>query len=88
MVNYVSPPPPYPRSISQYSRMPSYAYQIYDTCSINNLMMPPRPGTVMNPPLPTLPSNQHYSDGISTIDAHSSDFGQYFGTFGPLHHHM
>ena len=83
MVKYVPPPPPYPRSISQYSHTPSYAFQNYDTCSVNSLMMPPRPGIVMIPPPPPITSNKQNSDGVSAINAYSGYVGQYFDTFGP-----
>lgn len=50
--------------------------------------MPPRPGTVMILSRSPVPLNQQHYDGVSAIDAHSGDFGQYFGTFGPPYHLM
>ena len=89
MVNYIPPSPPYPRSITQYSQTLSYPFQNYDTCSVNNAIMPPRPETVMiSPPPPRHPSNQQNSDSVSAIDAQSGDVRQYFGTFGPSFQHM
>mmetsp|Transcript_24661 Transcript_24661/g.28405 ORF Transcript_24661/g.28405 Transcript_24661/m.28405 type:complete len:122 (-) Transcript_24661:238-603(-) len=49
--------------------------------------MPPWSGTAMIPPPPLFPPNQQKSDGVSAIDTHSGDIGQYFGTFGPPHQH-
>ena len=67
---------------------PSDAFQNYDTRSVNTLMMPPRPGTVMILPPPQNPPNQQNSDGASAIDVHSGDVGQYLGTFGPSFQHI
>ena len=87
MVNYVPPPPNYPRSISQYANTNPYGYQNLANRSVNEFTLPPRPGAaVIQPPPPR--SLTPHPDGVSVINAHSGDVGQYFGNFGPPHPQM
>ena len=87
MVNYVPPPPSYPRSISQYAHTAPYGYQHSANRSVNEFTLPPRPGAAVIPPPPPRSLPPH-TDGVSALNAHSGDVGQYFGNFGPPHPQM
>ena len=63
------------------------ATKIWRIEASTNLLCPPRPGAaVIQPPPPR--SLTPHPDGVSVVNAHSGDVGQYFGNFGPPHPQM